>query len=227
MTHDRAIATHATERYLLDEMPELERFQFEEHYFACAECAEAIRTGGLMRDGVAQGLVTEEGARGKEEGTTGKEEGARGKEEGARGKDGWGRLLPWAVAASLAVTTGYRRWSSSPGCATRSSAPGAGAHHAASGLSRRLADGRSPHHRRHLLRARRQRHRRRRAPDVICRPRTARRWPRVPRWRHPGAPLLLLVPATAFSSSGSYTLTVGPDAGGAGVAEYRFTLTDR
>ena len=57
MTHEQAVSTLAAGRYLLDEMPEPERETFEEHYFSCAECAEDVRTGALMRDGVGAGLM--------------------------------------------------------------------------------------------------------------------------------------------------------------------------
>lgn len=51
MTHDTAIETMAAERYLLDEMSEVERHRFEEHFFACAECAESLRIDSrLSRD---------------------------------------------------------------------------------------------------------------------------------------------------------------------------------
>jgi anti-sigma factor RsiW len=51
MDHEVATNTHAIERYLLGEMPVTERDAFEEHYFACAECASEIRSASqLMRD---------------------------------------------------------------------------------------------------------------------------------------------------------------------------------
>lgn len=51
MDHEVATKTHAIERYLLGEMPTSERDAFEEHYFACAECAEEIRSASsLMHD---------------------------------------------------------------------------------------------------------------------------------------------------------------------------------
>jgi hypothetical protein len=49
MTHENAVATMAVERYLLDEMSELERHTFEEHFFDCGECAEEMRLGNLLR----------------------------------------------------------------------------------------------------------------------------------------------------------------------------------
>ena len=52
MTHQQAVDTLASERYLLDEMSELERHAFEDHYFSCGECAEDVRAGAVMREGV-------------------------------------------------------------------------------------------------------------------------------------------------------------------------------
>jgi hypothetical protein len=51
MDHEVASTTHAVERYLLGEMPTTERDAFEEHYFACPECAEEIRSASAtVRD---------------------------------------------------------------------------------------------------------------------------------------------------------------------------------
>ncbi len=52
MTHEEAVGSQASERYLLGEMSELERFQFEEHYFGCLECAESVKTGARLAAGV-------------------------------------------------------------------------------------------------------------------------------------------------------------------------------
>ncbi len=48
MTHDAAVRTLAAERYLLDEMSELERHEFEDHYFECQECASDLRSGASL-----------------------------------------------------------------------------------------------------------------------------------------------------------------------------------
>ena len=45
MEHELAIKSLAAERYLLDEMTSQERDEFEEHFFGCSECADAVRTG--------------------------------------------------------------------------------------------------------------------------------------------------------------------------------------
>ncbi len=54
MQHHDAIASLASERYLLDEMPEDERFEFEEHYFSCPVCAEDVRLGTTLRETVRE-----------------------------------------------------------------------------------------------------------------------------------------------------------------------------
>jgi hypothetical protein len=52
MEHHIALATKASERYLLGEMSEPERFDFEAHYFDCADCAEDVRTGAALARGI-------------------------------------------------------------------------------------------------------------------------------------------------------------------------------
>jgi anti-sigma factor RsiW len=89
MTHEHSVEKHAAERYLLDDMPELERFAFEEHLFACPMCAEDVRTGALMQEGVKAGLlppVKAEGTRHKAEGRRQKAQGRRQKAKGKRQK---------------------------------------------------------------------------------------------------------------------------------------------
>jgi anti-sigma factor RsiW len=100
MTHAQAVKTSAVERYLLGEMPELERYAFEEHYFSCLECAEDVRTAGLMRDGAKAGLI-DQGARP-----------AASPAVDASATRAWrpSVVLPWAVAATLAITVGYQTY---------------------------------------------------------------------------------------------------------------------
>jgi hypothetical protein len=52
MDHRQSLATKAAERYLLGEMSEPERFDFEGHYFACEECAEDVCAGAAMVRGI-------------------------------------------------------------------------------------------------------------------------------------------------------------------------------
>ena len=56
MKHEDCIESLAAEKYILGELPELEREQFEEHYFSCPECAESVRCLSELRGGVQLGL---------------------------------------------------------------------------------------------------------------------------------------------------------------------------
>jgi hypothetical protein len=102
MTHQQAASTFASERYLLDEMIEPERATFEEHYFSCAECAEDLRLGALMREGTRAGFL--EGAR-TEARAFARALGA----SGGRTPRLWYQsvVVPWALAATLAIVAGY------------------------------------------------------------------------------------------------------------------------
>ncbi|HLK67956.1 MAG TPA: zf-HC2 domain-containing protein [Bryobacteraceae bacterium] len=49
MEHHRAAETQAVERYLLGQMPQDERNEFEEHFFICPDCARDVREGARFR----------------------------------------------------------------------------------------------------------------------------------------------------------------------------------
>ena len=112
MTHEEAVSTLASERYLLEEMSEPERETFEEHYFSCVECADDVRAGGVMRDGVRAGLMNEQ------TGHTVHDMAASAawsrKNAGTRR---WYQspAIPWAAAAALAVVAGYQALVPAPG----------------------------------------------------------------------------------------------------------------
>jgi hypothetical protein len=102
MNHQQAVDTLAAERYLLDEMSEQERDTYEEHYFSCLDCADDLRTGGLMRDAARAGLLPDEpGVHALAPGS------ARVVPFRPRS---WYRsaVMPWAAAATLAVVAGYQ-----------------------------------------------------------------------------------------------------------------------
>jgi hypothetical protein len=61
MNHDEAIRLMASERYLLEELAEEQRQQFEEHMFACQDCALDVRAGTAFIDH-GKVLVAEEEA---------------------------------------------------------------------------------------------------------------------------------------------------------------------
>lgn len=48
MDHSQAIGTQAAERYLLGELSASEAEDFEQHYFECTDCAEAVESGGVF-----------------------------------------------------------------------------------------------------------------------------------------------------------------------------------
>jgi Putative zinc-finger len=56
MDHELASKTQAVERYMLGEMPPQERDAFEEHYFSCTACADAVRTASALAGDMKQVL---------------------------------------------------------------------------------------------------------------------------------------------------------------------------
>jgi anti-sigma factor RsiW len=223
MTHQHALDSKAAERYLLDEMPELERFQFEEHYFTCEACAEDVRTGALMRDGVRAGLLPAATADAPPVRTL------IAASPAAATSAGWRQALPWAVAATLAVTLGYQTLFVVPGLrdgmvATQAVAP----------VTLRPAT--------------------RGADPVIARPASGMLAlaidvagvPGVASLAYdlrtadgvsvatgtaaapiPGTPLLVLVPGTVLQSAGGYVLSVrAADESGSTPVDYRFVVTN-
>jgi hypothetical protein len=100
VTHQEAAETLATERYLLNEMPESDREAFEEHFFDCERCADDVRTAAAMLQGAKAGFAGR-AAPGRVVPMVPKR---------TVGKVVWYRsaALPWAAAATLALTTAYQ-----------------------------------------------------------------------------------------------------------------------
>jgi hypothetical protein len=96
MTHADAVRTLAVERYLLDEMPEIERFAFEDHFFDCVDCADDLRAGSTMRKAVKAGLLPQASR--------------PAAIAPAIAKRRWtpSVVIPWAAAATLALAVGYQ-----------------------------------------------------------------------------------------------------------------------
>ena len=67
MNHDEAVRLKAAEKYLLGELSAELRDQYEDHYFACAECALDVQTGAVFidnaRDVLSSSSVAEIGAK--------------------------------------------------------------------------------------------------------------------------------------------------------------------
>ena len=106
MTHQEAVDTLATERYLLNEMSEVDRTAFEEHYFSCEVCAEDVKAGHAFGQGARR--VFASGAESRP--TTGTVLYPTGV---SRAKWYRSAALPWAMAASLAAIVVYQ--AASPG----------------------------------------------------------------------------------------------------------------
>ena len=52
MSHDEAVAGMMADKYLLRELPEQQRDEFEAHYFDCADCADDVRAGQQLIEGI-------------------------------------------------------------------------------------------------------------------------------------------------------------------------------
>ena len=102
MTHQQALDGLASERYLLDEMTEVERFEFEAHYFDCVECAEDVRLGETIRQEARRAGATAQGPASAE----------TGRRATVVTSPRWWRrpvvAAPWAAAATLALVAGYQ-----------------------------------------------------------------------------------------------------------------------
>lgn len=216
MDHQQAIATHAAERYLLQELNESDRDAFEDHYFSCVECADDVRVGARLEEGVRSGLLAAAVA-----------PATNVIPIGVRRRSTMSFVMPWAVAASMALVAGYQALWVVPGLRASVVRPGAtvpillrpasrgavttvsssggdviafsldlnSAADAGTSLSYdlRTIDG-------HTVAS----------GSVVAPP--------------PGTPLLLVVPVKT-APPGDYILLVGRSGGNAPVAEYRFAVT--
>jgi len=99
MEHLQAVNTLAAERYLLDEMTDAERDEFEGHFFSCRDCAEDLRAGAIMVDGARRGLIDSV--------ATAAAPPKLPSPFIARPRWRPSVMLPWAAAASFALATGY------------------------------------------------------------------------------------------------------------------------
>jgi hypothetical protein len=102
MTCQRETSTLAAERYLLDEMTEQERQDFESHYFVCPECADDVRAGELLRTATMALPVDAPASRVPEPS-------APLPFPAAKPAPRWSTtVIPWAAAATFALVAGYQ-----------------------------------------------------------------------------------------------------------------------
>jgi hypothetical protein len=101
VTHQEAVDTLASERYLLDDMPGQERLAFEDHFFSCEVCAGDLRSAAAMLEGAKSGFAARS-APARVLAMPGRHE--------SIGRRSWYRsaALPWAAAATLACVTVYQ-----------------------------------------------------------------------------------------------------------------------
>jgi hypothetical protein len=103
MDHIRATELHAAERYLLGELPAEEAEDFELHYFACAECAEAVEGGTEFIANARAVLVEREPQINRAPVVMGKAE-RTSKQSGWT----WPKWVPMAAAVMFAVVALYQ-----------------------------------------------------------------------------------------------------------------------
>jgi len=92
MDHSEALATNASDRYLLGQLSAAEADAFEEHYFDCATCADDVRLGMRFLDG-GRRLVRE----------TGDTAAVPAPVVPITSRSRWNRWVPAAAAAIVAV----------------------------------------------------------------------------------------------------------------------------
>lgn len=107
MEHQEALHIHAAERYLLGELEGPEREAFEEHFFDCQECSEAVTANAMLADNSRAVFRQREQRRALE---------AAARRSG-RLRD-WlalPRLVPALAAMALLVVAGYQQMVTIPG----------------------------------------------------------------------------------------------------------------
>lgn len=223
MTHDEAVSTMAAERYHLGEMGEAERDAFEAHYFECAPCAEAVHLGALLQDAAHRGWTAPAAAPAS---TTDSVPAPRAAAPPLRFTPRPSRwyaspVLPWAIAATLAIAAGYQslRPGSGPSSSLQALSPvtlratARGAEStvripAEGGVTFALdVDAQDAGTLAYELHGPGDR--------VVAQGQTA-----APAG---GAPLLLLVPRSSLLPAGTYRIVVRDAAAGRDLGEYRFT----
>ena len=230
MTHQQARDTMAAERYLLDEMTEIEKHAFEQHFFDCNDCADEVRLGERIR--VEVRTVRESEARSRES----KGQASKTLERSARDSNViefnqrpvWRRpsiVLPWVAAASIALAAGYQSLVVVPGLKQAQSLSPVMLREATRGALPNVT--RSPGQRFVALgvdvNAASTKDLRYEVLDATGKAILSGRTPLPPS----GAPLLLLIPADELGRQGRHTLIVSdPDSSGAPFGEYSFDVTN-
>jgi hypothetical protein len=110
MNHQLAEQTQAVDKYLLNELNEAERLEFEEHYFDCQACAEQLQHNAIVVDNLKQVLLEHQ--------RDTSEQRASAIPKSGRSWLGWLRpptLVPTLAALALALIVGYQNFVYIPG----------------------------------------------------------------------------------------------------------------
>jgi hypothetical protein len=220
VTHQEAVETLATERYLLDEMSDGDRHAFEEHYFSCEACADDVRTANRMAE-AAKGVFAGESA---SRPTTAAVVNLQAAKTAQTARWSRSAFVPWALAASLAVFAAYQSLLVVPGLRSELAPralhpitlrpdsrgqepvvrPGPGADGITLAID--VNDVREGADLSYEIK------------DASGR-RVAARHAEAPR---PGTPLLLWLPASALAEDAHYVLSIDDAASGRSLGTYRF-----
>jgi hypothetical protein len=115
MDHNEALQEMLAEKYLLDELSPESREEFEAHFFGCTECAEDLRVGAVLVEGIRSELADRPAEKPAEIPVQ------RG------GQSGWlAWLRPALVVPALAVLAGvivYQNFVTYPQLKTAANAP--------------------------------------------------------------------------------------------------------
>jgi len=229
MTHQQARDTMAAERYLLDEMTEIEKHAFEEHFFDCNDCADEVRLGERIRVEVRSVRESVRSGESKSQDPKPLERSARDSNViDFNKRPVWRRssiVLPWAAAASIALAAGYQSLVVVPGLKQAQSLSPVMLREATRGALPNVT--RSPGQRFVALgvdvNAASTKDLRYEVLDATGKAILSGRTPLPPS----GAPLLLLIPADELGRQGRHTLIVSdPDSSGAPFGEYSFDVTN-
>jgi hypothetical protein len=110
MNHQLAEQTQAVDKYLLNELNEAERLEFEEHYFECQACADQLQQNAIVVDNLKQVLLEDQ------RDTSEQRVSATPKTRGTW--LGWLRpatLVPAFATLALALLVGYQNFVYIPG----------------------------------------------------------------------------------------------------------------
>jgi len=110
MNHQLAEQTQAVDKYLLNELNEAERLEFEEHYFDCQICAEQLQHNTIVVDNLKQVLLENQ--------RNGSEQRVSTTAKPGRNWLDWLRpatLLPAFATLALALIVGYQNFVYIPG----------------------------------------------------------------------------------------------------------------